>query len=102
MLKLLVLFALVASALAGPIKVIGLTDDSTVIIQEISSADYRRSLSTMLSEVEQQLIIPLAPKDSSGNWHLKRIVVGLGMTGEIGIGPYKIGTALKQRFVYGR
>lgn len=34
------------------------------------------------------------------NWELTQIRVGLGLDGEVGIGPYQVGFGIKQRFVF--
>ncbi len=85
------------------IPVIGRTTDSRYIYGAISEENYIETLTQLKAGIDSQLISTLpANSDKSPGLKLKKISVGLGASGEIGIGPYKFGKAVKQRFVYGR
>jgi hypothetical protein len=88
---------------AMDIPVIGRTTDSRYIYGAISEENYIETLTQLKAGIDSQLISTLpVNSDKSQGLKLKKISVGLGASGEIGIGPYKFGKAVKQRFVYGR
>ena len=100
---LVLLFMFTGHASALEIPVIGRTQDSRYIYGAISEERYIETLMQMKAGIDSQLISTLpATTDKSQGLKLKKISVGLGASGEIGIGPYKFGKAVKQRFVYGR
>jgi hypothetical protein len=71
------------------------------LIGEISSEEYSKTIITVKEGIDQNLVLSL--KEPQGiYWKLDKISVGVGATGEIGIGPYKLGSSIKQRFLYAR
>lgn len=90
------------SLLAETVSIISYDGRSRAYINEISEEEYTKTLVATKLGVDQELISPLKEDSKKGPWKLDKISVGLGATGEIGIGPYKYGVAIKQRFIYGR
>jgi hypothetical protein len=88
--------------LALEIPVIGRTNDSRYIYGALSEENYVETLVQLKSSFDAQLISTLPHEEKARGLKLKKITVGLGASGEIGIGPYMFGKAVKQRFVYGR
>lgn len=86
---------------AGPIAIIGYTRNSSYIYAEMKPEDYIETLKRTKLALDEKVIQSLN-SDRSKNWKLNKISVGLGVTGEVGIGPYKFGKSLKQRFVFTR
>ena len=100
---LVLLCLCISNVFATEIPVIGRTSDSRYVYGAISEENYIETLTQLKAGIDSQLISTLPENsDKSQGLKLKKISVGLGASGEIGIGPYKFGKAVKQRFVYGR
>ncbi len=84
------------------IPVLGLSDSNQIITGEISEKDYADTLKVLKNTMDQKVVIGISAIETSSQWQLSKFSLGLGLTGEIGIGPYKYSSALKQRFVYSR
>jgi hypothetical protein len=56
-------------------------------------------MNTKIMNLVQKLQLPELEKVPK-KWELSQIRVGLGVGGEVGIGPYQVGMALNQRFVF--
>jgi hypothetical protein len=92
------IFLLVAlSAHAGSIPVFNETGE----IGSLTAQEYAKTLSAVQAGLQEKLITPLETSND-WTWKLEKISLGLGATGEIGIGPYQLGTSVKQRFVFTR
>lgn len=100
MIKLLALVLFISSSHAA-ITVIGSDGETDQILGTISQEEYTQTILMTKSGLDKEIIENLnAPSHSS--WKMDKISVGVGATGEVGIGPYKFGTALKQRFIFAR
>lgn len=95
--KTLLLFLLVSTSYAA-IPVIG----PEGVLGTMSSQEYSDTLVMMKDSVDRDLMSAQLKSDSTSVWKLSQISIGLGLTGEVGVGPYKFGTTLKQRFIYVR
>lgn len=96
--KTLILFLLISTSHAA-IPVIS-TDG---VIGSLSTQEYSETLLMMKDSVDRDLMNLVKPETAQKSvWKLSQIYVGLGLTGEVGVGPYKFGTTLKQRFIYVR
>lgn len=96
---LFVLF--VFQAQAEEIKVIGLSKRG-INVRGISNSNYIESLFSMKKAVDHQLVDGLKSVQANSRWKLSKFSVGLGASGEIGIGPFQIGASIKQRLFYSR
>lgn len=98
----LIVFVLMTSSYAG-IPVLAVNDNDEVITGEISESQYIETMKTLKETMDQKVVIGISAleADDSG-WKLSKFSLGLGLTGEIGVGPWKYSSALKQRFVYSR
>lgn len=96
--KTLLLFLFVSTSYAA-IPVIG----HEGVLGSMSSQEYSETLVMMKETVDRDLISSAQLKSTEkALWKLSQLSIGLGLTGEVGIGPYKFGTTLKQRFIYVR
>jgi uncharacterized protein YpmS len=103
MFKILVILIFIGNCQAAAIKVLAWDGSSEVIVDEITTEQYQRTLTLIKSALDTQIISGLANYQEQGpSWRLAKISLGLGASGEIGIGPFKFGKALKQRFIYSR
>ncbi len=99
--KIIIFFLFLNVCHAGPIPIIGHTRNSTYIYSEMMPEDYIEILKITKSALDEKVVQSLNA-EASKNWKLNKISIGLGVTGEVGIGPYKFGKSLKQRFVFTR
>ncbi len=88
---------------AHALHVFAVKENQESIEGEIAPENYIHSLVTIKKTLDDKVVSSLQdlPTESSV-WKLQKFSLGIGLTGEIGIGPYKFGHALKQRFVYTR
>lgn len=100
--KLLVVFALIGTAHAGPIKVLGLNGNSKIIVGEMSPEIYSETLVMTKEALDQQVVHGLANYQDKAGWQLAKFSLGIAAKGTIGIGPFQFGKTLKQRFIYSR
>jgi hypothetical protein len=100
---LLLLLLMMVKAHAHALPVLALNERGKYHAVEMSLKEYTESLQALKQAFDQQLQTS-AGRPASGNpyWQLHKISFGLAVTGEIGIGPYRYGKALKQRLIYGR
>lgn len=92
---------LMLQATAASIPVLALNEKGEFIEGQIEEKDYVQTLKAMKEAVDQK-VMALDPDDSGKKWQLSKFSVGLGLTGEIGVGPYKYSSTIKQRFFYSR
>jgi len=98
----LVTIVLMSSSFAG-IPVLALRDNHEVVTGEISESHYIETIKTLKETMDQKVVVGISAIDSNDpGWKLSRFSLGMGLTGEIGIGPYKYSGAIKQRFIYSR
>jgi hypothetical protein len=101
--KILFIFILIQNCYAGNIQIIGQTSNSKFIAPQISSDAYVQTLLLLKQGIDSQVVNGLGSLDApAASWQLQKFSVGVGMSGEIGVGPYKFGKAIKQRFVFSR
>ncbi|MES2526453.1 MAG: hypothetical protein V4598_05175 [Bdellovibrionota bacterium] len=100
---MMMIFTLITTASAFAIPVLALNDQNVLISGEISTTDYIESLRVLKETMDQKVVtgISILERDGQG-WQLSKFSLGLGLTGEIGVGPFKYSSTLKQRFVYSR
>lgn len=103
MLNILMALLLLSFSWAGPIPVLAVNTRSQAVVAKVDSEHYARTILLIKEALDHQLPQSLKAMDSkASSWKLQKFSVGLGVNGEIGLGPYKFGQALKQRFVYSR
>jgi hypothetical protein len=96
-------FLFIMSSSHAAIHVIGSNGDSEEVLGTLSQEEYSKTLLATKQGIDHEIMTALStPESRRTKWKLRRISVGLGATGEIGIGPYKFGSAIKQRFIYAR
>lgn len=99
----MMIFLFITTASAGSIPVLALNDQGVLVTGDISSSDYIESLKVLKETMDKKVVTGISAMESDGTgWQLSKFSLGLGLTGEIGIGPYKYSSTLKQRFVYSR
>lgn len=99
----MMIFLFITTASAGSIPVLALNDQGVLVTGDISSSDYIESLKVLKETMDKKVVTGISVMESDGTgWQLSKFSLGLGLTGEIGIGPYKYSSTLKQRFVYSR
>jgi hypothetical protein len=103
MINLIIFLVMFSFAHAAPIRIIGHTSDSKYILREVTQKDYIETMVTIKKALEEEVVSGLSHhEDKTPHWQLQKFSIGLGATGEIGIGPFTFGKALKQRFIYTR
>ncbi|HXH76481.1 MAG TPA: hypothetical protein VNJ08_16035 [Bacteriovoracaceae bacterium] len=103
MFKIFMIFALVGTCYAGPIKVLGYDGNSKMIVGEMSPDTYIETILMTKDALDKQAITGLKNfHDKGPSWQLAKVSLGLGATGEIGIGLFKFGKSLRHRFVYSK
>lgn len=74
-------------------------------VRKIDETVYRQTLTHLKDGIEDQIIRDLSattPTPSPKGLKLKKISVGLEVSGDVALGPWGLGTSLKQRFVFER
>ncbi len=100
---LMMIFLFITTASADTIPVLAMNDQNVLITGEISNSDYTESLKILKETMDKKVVEGISVLEQSGQgWQLSKFSLGLGLTGEIGAGPYKYSSTLKQRFVYSR
>ena len=88
---------------AGTLRVIGVSERGDLHEEEMNKKDYQNLLIHTKTAMDQMVEKNLSSFDDKGQgWQLDKISIGIGTAGEFGVGPYKFGKTLKQRFVYTR
>lgn len=89
---------------AGEITFLGTTEEGKEIGHSLEEEAYeqhlRESLKLMEATADQHLLREKFV--ASGKFRLSMIVLGLGASGEIGIGPFKLGAGIRHRFYFRR
>ena len=99
----MMIFLFITTASAGSIPVLAMNDQNVLITGEISQTDYIESLQILKETMDKKVVAGISLLEQEGlGWQLSKFSLGLGLTGEIGVGPYKYSSTLKQRFVYSR
>ncbi|HXH76484.1 MAG TPA: hypothetical protein VNJ08_16050 [Bacteriovoracaceae bacterium] len=103
MFKIIMILAMVGTCNAASIKVLGIDGNSKIVMGEMRPDIYVETIFLTKNALDQQAISGLENfKDKGPSWRLSRISMSVGVTGEVGFGPFKYGKSLKQRFVYTR
>lgn len=82
------------------IPIVSIDKKGNEIVTMITDEDYQKSTSiqaesfSLIAE-DQMTLVPASP-----HLTLKGILVGLEVSGTVGIGVYKLGTAINQQFFY--
>lgn len=99
-----ILLPLIMIGYAGAVSipVLALNDKGEFIEGKIEDRDYVESLRIMKETMDQEVLPRIQQETSQARWQLSKFTLGLGLTGEIGAGPFKYSGAVKQRFVYSR
>lgn len=100
---LLVLFISLGSVAHAGIPVLGVGSRDEVFTGEISEKDYSETLKILKQSLDDKVLPSITVSETpEAKWKLRKFSLGLGLTGEVGIGPYKYSSALKHRFIYSR
>lgn len=89
---------------ASEIIYIGSTEAGDELSHSLDEKDYERHLTETLASLDA-VVDQHATKEMavSGNkFRLSQIVLGLGASGEIGVGPFKLGAGIRHRTYYKR
>jgi hypothetical protein len=83
---------------AKDLHLLGVNSRGKLIRSKISSENYKKQLAFSLQKAQEsipsQQIPFLLP--------FKGVIVGLGVKGEIGLGPFSLGAGIRQRFYFTR
>ena len=85
---------------SGVIPVIGTDEYGNPTSVPIDVSEYSDRLSKALIDVQDSVIPVLNKRESRSGWMLRTIVFGIGLTTEIGIGPFKVGALPRSRLVF--
>lgn len=101
--QLLVLVIILATNAHAGIPVLGVNSSDEVIAGEISEKDYSETLKILKQSLDDKVLPAVSSTEApEAKWKLNKFSLGLGLTGEVGVGPYKYSSALKHRFIYSR
>lgn len=96
------MLALSLTANAQTLKIIG-WQDGKEIIQNLSSENYLKVLNQTEEQFDRLISQELSDLENKRlGYKLSTICLGIGASGEIGLGPWKVGTGFRQRFYYKR
>lgn len=99
---LLTCFLLLVSLPGYSIRVLDRKGNS-VTVQNITSRQYTEAIIQSKLAMDTQVVEKLSPSALEGkSWKLKKFSLGVGTSGEVGIGPFKVGKSFRQRFNYSR
>jgi hypothetical protein len=71
-------------------------------ILQIDDSELANNFSELFNAIETSVATKLDSKKSAESLHLTGVKVGLGISGEIGIGPFNIGAAIMQNLKFVR
>ena len=101
MTKLLVACALISAANAD-YHMLGLNEEGKKLSAKISSDDYKSFLKNSLQAVDSKLANLKDAQVSNESWKLTYISIGLGAKFDIGFSSFKLGSGIRQRYIYRR
>lgn len=81
---------------------IGLDKDGNEIVHQNSSELIKREFQKANVEKINSLNESLEQINTKSNFVLKKISLGLALEGEVGIGPWNLGTAIKHRLIFAK
>lgn len=85
----------------GPsIPVLGIDENGALIEKNIPSGEYSKQLGKVLFSVQDSTLPILEQKNAHFGWQLRTVVVGLGISGEGGIGPIKFGGVSRLKIAF--
>lgn len=93
-----------ATAFAGcntlDIPLIGLDENKNPIEVLVAKPEYAKRVGLALSAAQDSAMPALNRRVLFGNWGLRTVVIGLGVSGEIGLGPFKVGAIPRFRVAF--
>lgn len=89
---------------AEPISFLGTNEEGVELSSSIDEAAYESHLRDSLRIMESTIDQNFSGENfvDNGKFRLSAIGLALGATGEIGVGPFKLGAGIRQRFVFRR
>lgn len=101
---LAVLICTVNQAYAGEITYLGVSENGQELSQSLNEKEFEQHLDLTLSALESiaEQQVSTQAEATSNKFRLSQIVLGLGASGEIGIGPFKLGAGIRHRTYYKR
>ena len=69
-------------------------------IEKHSSKSIQESLKKINQSKNEAVLRSLENFQNKSKWKVSKVSIGLGLSGEAGIGPWNLGLAIKQRLVY--
>ena len=99
--SIIILLLIACPVYSQEIYFYALSPKGKMIRSHISSEQYKENLKSTVLAV-QNLIPNFDEQLTLGVWKLKTISIGVGSSGEIGLGPFKLGGGIRQRFYFGR
>ena len=90
------------------IPVIGITSNGMASQVFVPKQDYSKRLLATVSSVQESALLSLdyrnfpstSPAPSNSSWSLRTLVLGIGVSSTIGIGPFSVGALPKFRIMF--
>ncbi len=93
-----------ATPLAGcnndDIPLLGLDDNKNPIEVLVSKPEYSRRIGLALTAAQDSAIPALNRRTFGGGWGLRTLVLGIGVSAEVGLGPFKVGAVPRFRVAF--
>lgn len=89
---------------ASEILLLGVNDKGEEVQRELKADDYSNHLSKTLIAINNSVLerLPVEVEKSQNGYKLNKVSIGLGMSGEFGLGPWTLGAAVKHRIIFKR
>ena len=99
---LALLGAAVAFSACNPdeIPLVGLDASGNSVELGVSKSKYTERMGTLISTVNESAIPALAHRPAAKALQLRTVVVGVGISTEIGLGPFKVGAVPRVRVAF--
>ena len=82
------------------IPVIGMDKNGNPGQVWIGGEDYTSRLGAVLTSVNDSVLPVVNAQSASKSWMLRTVTVGVGVTTEVGIGPWKVGAVPRARLIF--
>lgn len=83
------------------IAIIAVDNNGLERVEIVNSDKLGKKMSRLINEANQSVATQMSGQDfNAGGWKMKKFSLGLGLSGEIGIGPWDIGAAVRQRIIF--
>lgn len=98
--KILLAVLVAGNAFASSIPMVGSDLNGEPAIVNVPQNEYVERLKSVLINANDSVVPFLQKREAKPGWMLRTVVVGLGVSTEIGIGPFKVGATPRSRLVF--